>query len=99
MRLGMLVYRKVISTGGIAMPVSPESDEILFEGPIALEDALFCLDCEVIFTSLTRCPSCNGTAVWPLARWLSPAQVGRAAEAVPVGGLCAAAAVDSKAAA
>jgi hypothetical protein len=97
----MPVYRKVISTGGIAMPVSPESDEILFEGPIALEDALFCLDCEVIFTSLTRCPSCNGTAVWPLARWLSPAQLGRAAESVPVSGLCTAmaAAADSKAAA
>ena len=75
------------------------SDESLVEGPIALEGALFCLDCEVIFTSCTCCPSCSGTAVWPLTRWLSPAQPGLAAEPVSDGGLSAsdAEAVGSKA--
>ena len=47
------------------------SDESLFQGPIALERALFCLDCEVIFTDLACCPSCSGRVVWPLAMWLS----------------------------
>jgi hypothetical protein len=50
------------------------SEAIPFQGPIALERALFCLDCEVIFTGLTNCPSCSGSSVWPLAPWLSPAQ-------------------------
>jgi hypothetical protein len=49
------------------------SDDILFQGPIMLERALFCLDCEVIFTGLASCPSCSGRVVWPLAQWLSPA--------------------------
>jgi hypothetical protein len=67
------------------MPVPMSSDELLFQGPIALEHALFCLDCEVIFTDLARCPSCNGTVVWPLARWLAPAQPDLAAEPMPGG--------------
>ena len=49
------------------------SDDILYQGPIMLERALFCLDCEVIFTGLASCPSCSGRVVWPLAQWLSPA--------------------------
>jgi hypothetical protein len=65
------------------MTVPYISDEIEFQGPIALECALFCLDCEVIFTSVARCPSCGGAAVWPLARWLSLAQPGLADEAPP----------------
>jgi hypothetical protein len=36
--------------------------------------ARFCLDCEVIFTDLSSCPSCSGGAVWPLAMWLPPAE-------------------------
>ena len=60
-------------------------DEILFQGPIALERALFCLDCEVIFTGLTSCPSCSGGSVWPLAQWLSPAQPSLLAESRPPG--------------
>jgi hypothetical protein len=60
-------------------------DEILFQGPIALERALFCLDCEVIFTGLTSCPSCSGGSVWPLAQWLSPAQPSLLVESRPSG--------------
>ena len=56
------------------MLVPRSSDETLFQGPIALEHALFCLDCEAIFTDLPCCPSCSGRVVWPLATWLSPAE-------------------------
>jgi hypothetical protein len=56
------------------MLVPKLSVEILFQGPIALEGALFCLDCEVIFSDLACCPSCLGSGIWPLARWLSPAE-------------------------
>jgi hypothetical protein len=61
------------------------SDESLFQGPIMLDRALFCLDCEVIFTGLTSCPSCSGRAVWPLAQWLSPAHPHLSVESRPVG--------------
>jgi hypothetical protein len=67
------------------MQLPMSSDEILFQGPIALERALFCLDCEVIFTSLTSCPSCSGSSVWPLAQWLSPAQPSLLVESRPLG--------------
>ena len=65
------------------MPVPHIADEIQFQGPIALESALFCLDCEAIFTVVSRCPSCSGAAVWPLARWLSLTQPDLNAEPVP----------------
>jgi hypothetical protein len=61
------------------------SDEILFQGPIMLDRALFCLDCEVIFTGLASCPSCSGMVVWPLAQWLSPAPPHLPVESRPVG--------------
>lgn len=60
--------------GGRAVQLPMGSDEILFQGPIMLDRALFCLDCEVIFTGLAGCPSCSGRVIWPLAEWLSPAQ-------------------------
>lgn len=47
-----------------------------FQGSIALEHALFCLECEVIFSGLVRCPRCSGEVVWPLAGWLSSRGVG-----------------------
>jgi hypothetical protein len=56
------------------MLVPMVSDESPYQGPIALARALFCLDCEVIFTDLAYCPSCRGRVVWPLAKWLSPAE-------------------------
>ena len=61
------------------------SDETLFQGPIALERALFCLDCEVIFTDHACCPSCSGRVVWPLATWLSPGEPCLTVESRPAG--------------
>ena len=61
------------------------SHEILFQGPIMLDRALFCLDCEVIFAGLASCPSCRGRVVWPLAQWLSPAPPQLPVESRPVG--------------
>jgi hypothetical protein len=48
------------------------SDIMECQGPMRLADAWCCLDCEVLFTSLERCPSCASSAIWPLAAWLSP---------------------------
>jgi hypothetical protein len=67
----------------VLVPMS--SDETLFQGPIALERALFCLDCEVIFTALTCCPSCSGRVVWPLAKWLFPGEPSLTVESMPAG--------------
>jgi hypothetical protein len=67
------------------MQLPMSSDEILFQGPIALERALFCLDCEVIFSGLKSCPSCSGSSMWPLAQWLSPAQPSLLVESRPLG--------------
>jgi hypothetical protein len=44
------------------------------EGQIALERALFCLDCELIFAGSAHCPRCADEAVWPLTQWLPPAR-------------------------
>jgi hypothetical protein len=41
------------------------------EGQIALEEARFCVECELIFADTFHCPRCGGEAVWPLAQWLS----------------------------
>ena len=43
------------------------------QGPMRLADAWCCLDCEVLFTCLERCPSCAGSGIWSVAAWLSPA--------------------------
>jgi hypothetical protein len=67
------------------MLVPMSSDETLFQGPIALERALFCLDCEVLFTNHACCPSCSGRVVWPLAKWLSPGEPSLIVESVPAG--------------
>ena len=61
------------------------SDETLFQGPIALEHARFCLDCEVIFTDYACCPSCSGRVVWPLAKWLSSGEPRLIVESLPAG--------------
>jgi hypothetical protein len=58
------------------MMVSLPPHEGPFQGAIALEHALFCLECEVIFSGLVRCPCCSGEVVWPLTGWLSPRGVG-----------------------
>jgi hypothetical protein len=49
------------------------SDPMVFQGPMRLADAWCCLDCEVLFTCLECCPSCAGSAIWPVAAWVSPA--------------------------
>jgi hypothetical protein len=68
------------------MLVPTFSHESLFQGPITLACALFCLDCEVIFTELACCPSCSGMIVWPLAKWLSPEEPRLIVESLPAGG-------------
>ena len=50
------------------------SDAMLVQGPMRLADARCCLDCEVLFTCLERCPSCAGSAIWPVAAWLLRSQ-------------------------
>jgi hypothetical protein len=67
------------------MLVPMSSDETLFQGPIALERALFCLDCEVIFTDHSCCPSCSGRMIWALAKWLSPGGPRLIVESRPAG--------------
>jgi len=61
------------------------SDTMVFQGPMRLADTLFCLDCEVMFTSLESCPSCAGSAIWPVAAWLSPSQPHLSIVSTPVG--------------
>jgi hypothetical protein len=61
------------------------SDTLWCQGPMRLADTLFCLDCEVMFTSLESCPSCAGSAIWPLAAWLSPPLPHVAPASTPVG--------------
>lgn len=41
------------------------------KGQIALEEARFCVECELIFAGTFHCPRCGGEVVWPLAQWLS----------------------------
>jgi hypothetical protein len=48
------------------------SYRVYSEGQIALEQALFCLECELIFAGTASCPRCAGNAVWPLVEWLHP---------------------------
>jgi rRNA maturation protein Nop10 len=61
------------------------SDTMVFQGPMRLADTLFCLDCEVMFTSLESCPSCAGSAIWPVAAWLSPSQLHLSIASTPMG--------------
>jgi hypothetical protein len=44
------------------------------EGQIALERALFCLECEIIFAGTAHCPRCADEGVWPLNQWLPSAR-------------------------
>jgi hypothetical protein len=48
------------------------SYRVYSEGQIALEQALFCLECELIFAGIVSCPRCAGKAVWPLSGWVRP---------------------------
>src|SRR5882724_8411065 len=53
---------------GSPAPRGPRAAQ--FQGPIALERALFCLGCEAICTGASRCPECTGEIVWPLTEFL-----------------------------
>jgi hypothetical protein len=61
------------------------SDTVAVQGPMRLADAWCCLDCEVLFTSLERCPSCASSAIWPVAAWVSPALPHLSVAATPAG--------------
>jgi hypothetical protein len=67
------------------MPESRLSGTPWCQGPMRLADTLFCLDCEVMFTSLESCPSCASSAIWPLAAWLSPPLPHVAPDSTPIG--------------
>lgn len=56
------------------MPASSTSYRDHSEGQIALEHALFCLECELIFAGSAHCPRCGASVVWPLMQWLPPAR-------------------------
>jgi hypothetical protein len=48
------------------------SYRVYSEGQIALDRALFCLECDLIFAGTASCPRCASVVVWPLAEWLQP---------------------------
>jgi hypothetical protein len=54
------------------MPTSSQSYRDRSDGQIALERALFCLECELIFAGIAYCPRCSTSVVWPLMQWLPP---------------------------
>lgn len=56
------------------MPTSLQPYRAYGDGQIALERALFCLECELIFAGTAQCPRCADEAVWPLNQWLPSAR-------------------------
>jgi hypothetical protein len=49
-----------------------------FQGQILLGQALFCVECEIIFTASPRCPRCtSGETVWPLSEWFRSVRTSR----------------------
>jgi hypothetical protein len=67
------------------MPTSLQPYRAYSEGQIALERALFCLECELIFAGTAHCPRCANEAVWPLNQWLPSARL--SAPMSPSGGV------------
>ena len=57
------------------MSTSTQPYRAFAEGQIALERALFCVECELIFAGTAHCPRCADGAVWPLNQWLPSARV------------------------
>jgi len=57
------------------MSTSTQPYRAFAEGQIALEHALFCVECELIFAGTAHCPRCTDEAVWPLNQWLPSARV------------------------
>jgi hypothetical protein len=58
------------------MPTTTLPYRVHSDGQIALEWALFCLECELIFAGTVLCPRCTSEAVWPLAEWVRPTRPG-----------------------
>jgi hypothetical protein len=58
------------------MATTTLSYRVYSEGQIALDRALFCLECDLIFAGTASCPRCASMAVWPLAEWLHPMRSG-----------------------
>jgi hypothetical protein len=56
------------------MPTSIQPYRAYGDGQIALERALFCLECELIFAGTAHFPRCADAAVWPLNQWLPSAR-------------------------
>jgi hypothetical protein len=55
-----------------------------FQGQIFLGRALFCVECEIIFTDRPRCPRCtSGETVWPLSEWFRPVRSSTVAAPTP----------------
>lgn len=54
------------------MATTTLSYRVCSEGQIALDCALFCIECELIFAGTVSCPRCASEAVWPLAEWVQP---------------------------
>lgn len=52
------------------MPRPPQPYRLWREGQIALQQALFYVECELIFAGTARCPRCGDEVVWPLTQWL-----------------------------
>ena len=51
-------------------PLSHGMAMATFRGRFFLGRALFCVECEIIFTGCPRCPRCtSGETVWPLSEW------------------------------
>jgi hypothetical protein len=67
------------------MRESRPSDTVVLQGLMRLADARCCLDCEVLFAGLERCPQCAGSAIWPVAAWVSPALPHLAVASAPAG--------------
>jgi len=49
----------------------PQPDGGWSEGQMTLEEARFCVECELICAGTGYCPRCRGEMVWPLAQCLS----------------------------
>jgi hypothetical protein len=60
------------------MTTTALSYRVYSEGQIALDRALFCLECDLIFAGTAACPRCTSTVVWPLVEWIHPMRSGGA---------------------
>ena len=55
--------RGLLNEGGVKMALEVAS-------AIRLEDAYFCLNCELVTNCLDICPACGHRELWSLEKWL-----------------------------